>query len=88
MELNNTLGLPQKKNYERMNVLRPHIGVNQRIDHGDLIEIINAPGAIQRGTKVEIQKNSKDESYITTHGVLGRQIKAIFAGSLLSLPHN
>jgi aconitate hydratase len=56
-----------------------------RIEEGDVLNLPDVRQAIRRGKHVEVQNQSKHETYRAEHTLSERQIQSILAGSLISL---
>jgi aconitate hydratase len=55
------------------------------LEEGDVLNLPNVRQAIRRGKHVEVQNQSKHETYRVEHTLSERQIQSILAGSLISL---
>ncbi len=60
-------------------------GDYDRISQGDELLMENVKTAIQKGNRVEVTNKTRGEKYILRHGLTGRQIEMILAGSLISI---
>ncbi len=60
----------------------------ERIDHDDVLTILDVRGAIQRGRRLEVINKSKDHTYLTEHSMSERQVQIMLAGSLINAVRN
>ena len=60
----------------------------ERIDHDDVLTILDVRGAIQRGKRLEVINKSKDHTYLTEHSMSERQVQIMLAGSLINAVRN
>jgi aconitate hydratase len=57
----------------------------ERISQDDVLRLSEVREAIQRGTRVEVQNQTKQETYVLEHTLSHRQIDMLLAGSLINL---
>jgi aconitate hydratase len=57
----------------------------EKIDQNDVLLLSGLREAIQHGKRVNLINKTKAETYITEHGMTGRQIEMVFAGSLINV---
>jgi aconitate hydratase len=57
----------------------------ERIAQDDVLRLSEVREAIQRGTRVEVQNQTKQETYVLEHTLSHRQIDMLLAGSLINL---
>lgn len=57
----------------------------EKIDRDDVLVLRGIRDAIQKGTRVEVENQTKEETYQTEHSLSRRQLEMILAGSLINV---
>jgi aconitate hydratase len=57
----------------------------ERVDPDDILLLSDVRREIQRGNQVTVANRTKGTTFLTTHGMTGRQVEMVLAGSLINL---
>jgi aconitase A len=57
----------------------------ERIDQDDVLSIQDIRNTLKTGNRVTVINTSKNETYVTEHSLIQREIEMVLAGGLINL---